>query len=187
MENQHPVPGEPAQDICDCLSQVEREKLLANLHHALVWVGVKVPERFQVDQKTLRAEMERRGLRAEDLPPEIHLDQGIIELHELVWKLIHEKELSQAERKEIREIIEILEAREREDEDRLKGQRMSRDQARRLYDETAGVIRALLDLKDILRQREHTDAREEAIRKKVEDARRWNAFMDQVKAGPGKA
>jgi len=187
METQGAVTGKPEQDISDCLSEEERKKLLANLHHALVWVGVKVPERFEVDQRTLKEEMEKRGLRAEDLPPEIHLDQGIIELHELIWKLIHEKELTAAERKEIREIIEILEAREKKDEEMLKGKRLSRDQARRLFDETAAVIRALLDLKDILKQSEHTDAREEAIRKRVEDAKRWNAFMDQVKASPGKA
>ena len=37
------------KEINDYLTEEERKKLLASLHHVLVWVGVREPEELQID------------------------------------------------------------------------------------------------------------------------------------------
>lgn len=58
-------------------------------------------------------------------------------------------------------------------------------QAIQLHDEAAGIIRAILELKDLLKKKEHMsssdDMTEELIRRKVSEAKRWNQFMDEIK------
>ena len=76
------------------LTDEERKKLVASLHHALVWVGVKEPQELSVDKSDLSREIERFHETESDLPPEVHLRQGTIELHRLIWRLINEKEIS---------------------------------------------------------------------------------------------
>ena len=115
-----------------------------------------------------------------DLPPEVHLDKGTVELHRLIWRLINEKEITDEERIQIEELIDLLQKAEQKEEDILKGQRITQAQARRLYEETAGVIRALLTLKDLLKNKDRSDIKKEAGIEKVEDIRRWNKFIDQI-------
>jgi len=43
------------------------------------------------------------------------------------------------------------------------------------------VIRTLIDLKDLLKKKEHSDETYGLIQRKVEDTKRWNKFMDSVK------
>jgi hypothetical protein len=117
----------------------------------------------------------------DSLPPEVHPDKGSIDLRHLIERLFSEKELTSDERCQVREMIDILRTMEVQDEQKLGASTLTHTQARELYDETAGVLRALVELKDLLKRREHGDAQEEAIRRKVEDARRWNAFMKQIK------
>jgi len=51
-------------------------------------------------------------------------------------------------------------------------------QAKQLYNEAEGAIRAMLNLKDLLKHKEKSDAEEELIKEKVEDARMWCSFME---------
>ena len=82
---------------------------------------------------------------------------------------------------EVRELIRVLKAKEAADEGKLKKSRLTRDEAHRLFEETAAVIRSLLDLREILAKKEHkTDVRREVIKKKVNDVKRWNAFVDEM-------
>lgn len=173
------------KDINDYLTEAERKKLLASLHHVLVWVGVKEPELMQIDGDVLKSEMEKFHQTEKDLPPEIHAGQGRIELHSLIWRLINEKEITEKERLQIAELIEILEKKEKIDEEDLKAAKLTQKRAIEIHDEAASIIRALLDLKDLLKRREHgiekEDAAEDLIRRKVNEAKRWNKFMDQIK------
>ncbi|MCX6674652.1 MAG: hypothetical protein NTY37_12845 [Methanothrix sp.] len=61
------------------MTEAERKKLLASLHHFLVWVGVKEPEELQIDGNGLLSEMEKLHQTEKDLPPEIHAGQGRVE------------------------------------------------------------------------------------------------------------
>ena len=109
-----------SQEISDYLTHEEREKLLANLHRVLVWVGVKEPEELKIDQTALNEEMEKFHQSREDLPPEIHLDPGTVDLHHIIWRLINEPEITNQERLQIVELIDLLEKKEKQDEDSLK-------------------------------------------------------------------
>ena len=143
------------KDINDYLTEEERKKLLASLHHFLVWVGVKEPEELQIDGNDLLSEMKKFHQTEIDLPPEIHAGQGRVELHHLIWRLINEKEITEEERLQIAELIEMLEKKEKIEEEDLKAARLTQKQAIELHDEAASIIRALLDLKDLLKKREH--------------------------------
>ena len=147
------------KDINDYLTEEERKKLQASLHHVLVWVGVKEPEELQINGNDLLIEMEK--------------------FHQT------EKEITEKERLQIAELIDILEKKEKFDEEYLKAAKLTQKQAIEIHDEAASIIRTLLDLKDLLKKREHgietEDGAEDLIRRKVDDAKRWNKFIDKIK------
>ena len=175
-----PLPSESPTP-ADLLTDRERGQLLANLHRTLVWVGVQDPDRLDIDADLLKEEMARDRIGPADLPPEVHPAAGTVDLRHLIWRLIHHKGLSEKEEKVVKELIEVLRAKEAADEERLKEARLTREEAHRIYEETAAVIRSLLDLREILAKREHkTDLGREAAKKKVEDVKRWNAFVDSM-------
>lgn len=169
-------------DISKLLTDEERRTLQVDLHRIFVWVGEKVPDRFVLDRKLLIEEMDRLGLQAKDLPPEVHMDEGSIDLHELIWKLLNAPQITDVERDEMHELIRILEIAEKEDEKHIQHDKLTHHQARLIYKEAAGFIRAMLDLKDILKGKVKSQKNADAITSKVNDARRWKAFMDEVKS-----
>ena len=179
------MPGNEEICISDCLTEEDRKKLVSSLHHALVWVAVREPEVLEIDKGDLRMEMEKYHQTEKDLPPELHAGQGRVELHRLIWRLINEKEIPETERQQISELIDILERKKRIDEDYLSSRRLSREQAVKLHDEAASIIRSLMDLKDLLRGKgrsaEGGGEREELIRKRVDEVKRWNNFMNELK------
>jgi hypothetical protein len=138
----------------DYLTEEERKRLLASLHRVLVWVGEKEPEQLQIDRSTLEEEMDKHHQTARDLPKEVHSERGTVDLHELIWRLIQEKEISKEEIVQIEELIDLLEKREKADEEILREKRLTVGEARSIYREAAGVIRALLDLRDLKANRE---------------------------------
>ncbi len=167
--------------IDDYLPEEERRKLLANLHRALVWVGVKEPEECKIGAEAIKEEMLKYGLTEREQPPEVHPEKGTIELHHLIWRLINEKEITEMEKRQIEELIDLLGKKEKQAEEKLAHEKLTRQQACELYGKTAGCIRALLDLKDLLRKREHCELDKETIRRRVEDVKKWNKFTEQFK------
>ena len=178
-----PNPTKPESEVVpsDLLTERERDQLLANLHRTLVWVGVQDPDKFEIDPDLLRQEMEKIQIKTSDLPPEVHPAKGVIDLRHLIWRLIHERDLTEKEEVEIKELIRLLKEKETRDEEKLKEARLTREEAHRLYEETAAVIRTLMDLKEILEKKEQkTDVGREVVKKKVNDVKRWNAFVDEM-------
>ncbi len=168
-------------DIDDYLTDEERRKLVASLHHVLIWVGVKEPEELSIDRDALQNEMNKFHQTEKDLPPEVHPDKSTIDLHHLIWRLINEKETTDKEKSQIEEMIDLLEKKEKAEEDTLLHENLTHVRAGQIYNEAAGVIRSIIDLKDLLRKKEHTSEDKDLIRAKVDDAKRWNDFMDKVK------
>lgn len=170
----------PMEDIGCYLSDNEREHLVASLHDILSWVGVQPPDEFHIDTVLLKKEMERLDLK-DDIPPDLHSDRGIIDLRNLIWRLVNEKELTEKEEIEIKALIDVLKTKELQDEETLKESKLTCKQARQLYEETESIIRALLDLKDILNEKKpHDFERGEVIRKKVEEVKRWNDYVKEI-------
>ncbi len=181
MTGRRNIEEDISKDISAYLTEEERKCLLSDLHMACVWVGVKIPENIKIDRDVFNKEMEEHGLTEKDQPPEVHLKNGTLDLNELIWTLIHKKELTEKERAEIEELIHVIGSRERYDENLLKEMKLTHGEAKRIHEETTGIIRAILDLKDLLKNRNKSDAQEEMIRKKVEDTKKWRSFMGQMK------
>lgn len=143
------------QKLDDFISLEEREHLLNGLHRYLIWVGEKVPEEVEVDGKNVK-------------------------LHELIWGCIHKKELSQQEKNRILELVEFLEEKARNDEEILIKASLTRDEAKRLYNEIASLIRAIMDLKECEAGKVRLKEPSDEIKQKVDDARRWMGFLKTV-------
>ena len=139
----------------DYISPEEREHLLAGLHRFLVWVGEKIPEEVEVNGKSIK-------------------------LHELIWRCIHKKELSEQERMRLLELVHILETKEKHDEEALHKANLTREEAKRLYDESASLIRAIMDLRECEAGKIKLKESRDEIRRKVEDARRWVGFLKNI-------
>ncbi len=139
----------------DYISLEEREHLLNGLHRYLIWVGEKVPEEVMVNGKNIK-------------------------LHELIWRCIHNKDISEEEKARILELVNLLETKAKEDEEVLSKTLLTREEAKRLYNEIAGFIRAIMDLRDCEAGRVRLIESKDEIKQKVDDARRWVGFLKNV-------
>ncbi len=139
----------------DYISLEEREHLLNGLHRYLIWVGEKVPDEVMVNGKNIK-------------------------LHELIWRCIHKKELSGQEKARILELVNLLETKAKRDEEVLSKTLLTREEAKRLYNEIASFIRAIMDLRDCEAGRVRLKESKEEIKNKVDDARRWIGFLKNV-------
>lgn len=139
----------------DYISPEEREHLLADLHRFLVWVGEKIPDEVEVNGKTIK-------------------------LHELIWRCIHKKELSEQEKQRLMELVHALEEKEKHDEEALRKASLTREEAKRLYNESAALIRAIIDLRECEEGKVKLKESSEEIKRKIDDARRWIDFLKTV-------
>ena len=138
------------------LSPAERDKLLHRLHGYLVWVGAEIPPVFEIE-----------GME--------------IQLHELVWRLINEKELTDDEIAGIESLICGLENREACDEAAIAKADITEEEANNLYNEASGLLRAIMDLKDLERgaRPDDYDLRRKVAQKKVRDANSLLKFVEK--------
>ena len=138
------------------LSISEREKLLHGLHGYMAWVGAEIPDIFEID--------------GTEIP-----------LHEVVWRLINKKELTEAETAGIESLIRALEEKEVYDETALARKTITREEAEDLYNEASGLLRAIMDLKRIENGAiPDKDVRRKILQKKISDARGLLKFVDEV-------
>ncbi len=144
---------EPTLD--DYISEEERERLLAGLHRFLIWVGEPVPDEVLVDGKNIK-------------------------LHELIWRCVHNRELTEDEKKRLSELAQYLETEEKQDEEALRKAKITREEAIELYRESASLIRAIIDLKECDSGRIKLKETREEIRQKIDDARRWLGFLKDI-------
>ncbi len=106
------------------ITDKERKQLLSALHSRLFWVGQYIPGYVEFEGETYP-------------------------LHNYVWELIQKDELSATEKSRIDKCIEIISAKEKKDEKELEERSLTLEEARKLYHETAGLLRAITDLKEI--------------------------------------
>jgi hypothetical protein len=168
------------KSISDYLTEGERRKLVASLHHVLVWVGVKEPEECRIDRDTLRKDMDKLHQTEKDLPIEVHADKCTVDLHRLIWRLINEKEITDEERVQIEEMIDLLEKKERQEEDVLLHEKLTHAEAQQIFNEAAGVMRSIIDLKDLLKKREH-ELVDKTAKEKAKEIRDFaDRYMESV-------
>ncbi|VVB86541.1 Uncharacterised protein [uncultured archaeon] len=149
------MPNKEHPGLDELISPQEREHLLFGLHRFLTWVGEPLPESVEVDGKK-------------------------IEIQDLIWSCIHKKELSETEKMHLMELIQTLESKERFDEESLKKASLTQEEARALFHESAAFIRAIVDLKECEAGKVRLINRDDDLRKKINDAKKWMEFLKTV-------
>jgi hypothetical protein len=142
-------------ELDELISPEEREHLLFGLHRFLVWVGEPLPEKVEVNGKD-------------------------IEIHDLIWDCIHKKDLSENEKKRFMEIIHMLEAKEKLNEELLRNASLTREEARKLFHESAALIRSIMDIKECESGNVKLETRDKELRQKINDAKKWIGFLNSV-------
>lgn len=140
------------------ITNEERRQMLSALHSRLFWVGQHIPDYVEFEGETYP-------------------------LHNYVWELIQKDELSPAEKSRIDKCIEIISAKEIKDEKELEEKSLTSEEARRLYHETAGLLRAITDLKEIESGafKENTKHfQEQFANERIKDAKLWLEFIKKV-------
>jgi len=133
----------------------ERRKLELRLHRMLVWVGVMTPFEFELGGKTLP-------------------------LHEIVWELLSKECLTEEEKDNVRKLMWRLMSHEKADEEILHNNALTQDEAREIFREAAGLMRAIMSLKSLLGEKEFCNVRSTASRRRVDDAKYWLSFLKQI-------
>lgn len=153
-------PSQPASDVVDAsrlLTPEDRARMLSRIHSLVYWVGVLVPE--------------------QEL-----LGDSEVDLRETVFRLTTKESLSPEDRAAADELVRQLRAKERDLEKKLAHDPMTVDTANGLLEEICGLLKAM----DDLRAAESPDAalvRKRELMARVEDARRWQKFVEQIKPG----
>ncbi len=141
------------------ITESERKKLLAELRTRLFWVGEKIPYFVEINGKKCKP-------------------------HDRVWELINKEKLSEDEKKQIEKCIAVLKKKEKIDELELQTIEMTREEAKTLSDETAGLLRAIMDLKEIeegISKKREKEFHEMFSTQRTEEIRRWLNFLKEVK------
>ncbi|UGV40991.1 methyl-accepting chemotaxis protein [Methanococcoides orientis] len=140
------------------ITKNQRAKLLARLHRHLFWCGERIPDEVEIEGK-------------------------MIPLHEIIWKLINKPKLTGEDRVYIDHFIVALRKKARSCENYLEKTDLTLEQAKDVFDKTAGLLRAIMDLKDIEelsgpeRMKKY---QEEAEKCKLKDAKSWMNFIAEL-------
>ena len=147
--------AENTQSHNDYITDEERQHIISELHRLLVWVGEPLPETVDIDGK-------------------------VIEVHGIVWWCIHEKEFSEDEKNNFREIIRLLEKKEKDRKDVLQTANITRDEADKLYHEIASITRAIMDIKECEACKVVLKEPNENVRQRTDDIKRWMKFLKVI-------
>ncbi|AAM07843.1 TPA: methyl-accepting chemotaxis protein [Methanosarcina acetivorans] len=140
------------------ITDAERRELLGALHCRLFWVGQHIPDYVEFEGEKYQ-------------------------LHDYVWELIQKDTLTETEKSRIDKCINIISAKEQEDEKELEEKPLTHEQAESLYHETAGLLRAITDLKEIesgALKESSKRFQEQFVGQRVRDAKLWLEFIKNV-------
>jgi hypothetical protein len=140
------------------ITNEERKQLLSALHCRLFWVGQHIPDHVEFEGETYQ-------------------------LHNYVWELIQKDKLTEVEKSRIDKCIGIISAKEKKDEKELEEKPLTPEEAKNLYHETAGLLRAITDLKEIedgTLKESAKSFQEQFNNQRIKDARLWLEFINKV-------
>ncbi len=140
------------------ITDAERKQLLSALHCRLFWAGQYIPDYIEFEGKKYP-------------------------LHNYVWELIQKDTLTEKEKSRIDKCIDIISAKEKKDEEDLEEKSLTEEEARSLYHETAGLLRAIMDLKEIesgALKESSKRFQEKFNEQRVRDAKIWLEFIKNV-------
>ena len=138
----------------------ERNKFLWSLRSDFAWEGKKIPESVEIEGQEYR-------------------------LKDLIRKLEETEVLDADEAAEIRALIPKIREQAKADEDMLETEELTRAEAKMLYEEAAGLLRAAMELKDKLEGKGGKRGPEEFKKmlntQKVLDEKGWQALIKSLK------
>ncbi len=141
----------------DGLTKQEREKLLVKLNRLFIFIGCEIPDNIELE--------------GENIP-----------LHELIWKIITSKQpLNPEELAAVDKLYHDIEKKIREEELKIKSADISKTEARELYVETCGLIRAAMELRDIERIGSLRDYSVHATPDIVESQKNWLKYLKKIR------
>lgn len=144
----------------DCIGYEERNKLLWSLRSDFAWTGKKIPEVVEIDEQNYR-------------------------LRDLIRKLEEEELPDPSETAEIRALIPKLREKAAVNEEILETKELTKTEAQNLYEETTGLLRAVMELNDRLERKSDEKSVDEFKRmlntQKVVDEKRWQELIKSLK------
>jgi len=139
------------------LTRQEREKILQKLNRLFIFIGCEIPTKIEVDDET-------------------------IPLRELIWKIVTSKEpLSSEELASIDKLYHDIEKRIHEEELKIKSADITKTEARELYVETCGLIRAALELRDVEKSGLSRDYSGQVIPEMIESQKSWLEYLKKIR------
>jgi hypothetical protein len=142
------------------LGYEERNKFLWSLRSDFAWAGKKIPESVEVDGQEYR-------------------------LRDLIRELKEKESLSSSETARIRALIPELKERAKVDEELLEIEELTKTEAEELYEEATGLLRAAIELKDILEGKGGDGSADEFKKmlktQKLVDEKRWHELIKSLK------
>jgi hypothetical protein len=147
--------GPPPEEERPLITPEERRRLELRLHRMLVWVGVLTPFEFEIGGQK-------------------------VPLHEIVWDLLSKECLTEEEKESVRKLLWKLMAHEKADEEILHNNALTQDEAKKIFREASGLLRAIMSLKSMVGEKEYCNLRSTASRRRVEDAKYWLGFLKQI-------
>jgi len=139
------------------LTDEERERILDRAHSVFSWVGNLIPDKEKFDNTE-------------------------IELRNVIFKLRTKKGITDDDRELARLLIQKIKGRKGELENKLKNDKITLAAAKRLLDETSGLVKAINDLHDVELSDELID-RKSAIFNRIDDEKRWQKYLKRIKTG----
>jgi hypothetical protein len=139
------------------LTPEERAKMVARIHSLVYWVGMLIPEHEL-------------------------LGGSEIDLREVVYNLTTKEDLTDEDVSKANELIRLLKEKARSLETHLARDPMTVDAAKNLLEEICGLLRAVDELRSVDTM-EKAELRKAEVMSKIEDAKRWQKFLDAIKPG----
>ncbi|MBN2109681.1 MAG: methyl-accepting chemotaxis protein [Methanosarcinaceae archaeon] len=106
------------------ISERERNKLLNSLHRRLFWVGEQIPRTIRLEGKE-------------------------VNLHEVVWEIVNKRKYSPKDLENIQIFLDTLYEKEQKCEKYLEEGNLTYQEAKDIFNETAGMMRAIMDLQEL--------------------------------------
>ena len=154
-----PLPdGKELTDARKLLTEDERAMLLSRVHSLVYWVGMLIPEHEL-------------------------LGGSEIDLREVVYNLTSKDHLTSEEVAQVNELIRLIKAKEHILEKRLAHDPMTLDSAKAMVEETCGLLRAIDELRTV-ETVEKAEFRKADVISRLDDARRWQKFVESIKMTP---
>lgn len=136
-------------------TEVERRYLEKQLRSMFVFVGCFIPDKIKIDDV--------------EFP-----------LHDIIWKFMTKEKLSEQELSIAQDLIPMLDKKMKEDKKMISEYFLTDEEAEKLYFETCGLIKAIITLRELDKNRTQT-IDNIVTDEKVKDAKRLLALIERIR------